>query len=106
MSLHLSTEDFYRHFPERAVPADVHRILMRVASLTDTLSGKVKVWSEPGQRPSKRIKDLADIPEDPLPFHRGPDAVCHPKHKAAPLGNTYLWLDRGGAGGGLAGLLG
>jgi hypothetical protein len=34
---------------------------MRVASLTDTLSGKVKAWSEPGRRPSKRIKDLADI---------------------------------------------
>jgi hypothetical protein len=61
VSLQLSTEDFYREFAARAVAADVHGILMRVASLADTLRGKVKAWSEPGRRPSKRIKDLADI---------------------------------------------
>jgi len=59
--LQLSTEEFYRDFPSRSVPADVHGILMRVASLEDTLSGKMKAWSEPGRRQSKRIKDLADI---------------------------------------------
>jgi hypothetical protein len=46
---------------ERAVAADVHGILMRVASLEDTLRGKIKAWSEPRRRQSKRIKDLADI---------------------------------------------
>lgn len=61
VSLQLSTEAFYREFPSRAVPADVHGILLRVASLPDTLSGKIKAWSEPGRRPSKRLKDLADI---------------------------------------------
>jgi nucleotidyltransferase AbiEii toxin of type IV toxin-antitoxin system len=61
VSLQLSTEPFYREFPSRSVPADVHGILMRVASLHDTLAGKVKAWNEPGCRPSKRIKDLADI---------------------------------------------
>jgi hypothetical protein len=61
VSLQLSTEDFYREFPTRAVAADVHGILMRVATLDDTLRGKVKAWSEPGRRPSKRLKDLADI---------------------------------------------
>ena len=61
VSLQLSTEDFYRDFPSRSVPADVHGILMRVASLEDTLAGKIKAWSEPERRPSKRIKDLADI---------------------------------------------
>ena len=61
MSLQLSTEAFYRDFPTRAVPADVHGILLRVASLADTLAGKIKAWSEPGRRPSKRLKDLADI---------------------------------------------
>ncbi len=61
VSMQLSTEDFYRDFPSRAVPADVHGILMRVASLDDTLSGKMKAWSEPKRRQSKRIKDLADI---------------------------------------------
>jgi hypothetical protein len=61
VSLQLSTEDFYRDFPASAVPADVHGILLRVASLEDTLRGKIKVWSEPERRQSKRIKDLADI---------------------------------------------
>ncbi len=57
----LSTEEFYRDFPARAVPADVHGILLRVASLEDTLRGKAKAWGEPSRRQSKRIKDLADI---------------------------------------------
>ena len=34
---------------------------MRVASLDDTLKGKIKAWSESQRRQSKRIKDLADI---------------------------------------------
>ena len=61
VSLQLSTEDFYRDFPSRSAPADVHGILLRVASLEDTLSGKIKAWSELARRQSKRIKDLADI---------------------------------------------
>src|SRR5215212_7137649 len=42
LSMQLSTEDFYREFPARAVAADVHGILLRVASLEDTLRGKIK----------------------------------------------------------------
>lgn len=61
VSIQLSTEDFYRDYPSRAVPADVHGILLRVASLEDTLRGKIKAWAEPARRQSKRIKDLADI---------------------------------------------
>ncbi len=61
VSMQLSTEDFYRDFTSRAVPGDVHGILMRVASLEDTLKGKIKAWSEPKRRQSKHIKDLADI---------------------------------------------
>ncbi len=61
VSLQLSTEDFYRDFPARAVPADVHGILLRVASLADTLAGKIKAWRTPERRPSKAIKDLGDI---------------------------------------------
>ncbi len=61
VSLQLSTEDFYRDFPARAVPADVHGILLRVASLEDTLKGKLKAWSDSARRQSKRIKDLGDI---------------------------------------------
>lgn len=61
VNIQLSTEDFYRDFPSRSAPADVHGILMRVASLKNTLRGKIKAWSEPTRRQSKRIKDLADI---------------------------------------------
>ncbi len=61
VSLQLSTEDFYRDFTSRAVPADVHGILLRVASLDDTLAGKIKAWRTPERRPSKAIKDLGDI---------------------------------------------
>jgi len=61
VSFQLSTEDFYRDFPSRAVAADVHGILLRVASLEDTLKGKMKAWSDPEPRQSKRLKDLADI---------------------------------------------
>ena len=61
VSIQLSTEAFYSDYPARAVPADVHGILLRVASLEDTLRGKIKAWSEPARRQSKRIKDLADI---------------------------------------------
>lgn len=61
VSVQLSTEDFYRDYPSRSVPADIHGILMRVASLEDTLRGKLKAWSDVERRQSKRIKDLGDI---------------------------------------------
>jgi hypothetical protein len=61
VSLQLSTENFYEEFPARAVAADVHGILLRVAALHDTLAGKVKAWRTPDRRPSKAIKDLGDI---------------------------------------------
>ncbi len=61
VSFQLSTEEFYWDFPSRAVAADVHGILMRVASLEDTLKGKMKACSEPERRQSKRLKDIADI---------------------------------------------
>lgn len=61
ISLQLSTEECYRAFPERAVPADVHGILLRVASLEDTLSGKIMAWEDETRRQSKRLKDLGDI---------------------------------------------
>lgn len=61
VSIQVSTEEMYLKFPERSVPATVHGILMRVASLEDTLRGKVAAYEEPERRPSKRQKDLADI---------------------------------------------
>jgi hypothetical protein len=61
VSIQLSTEDFYKDFPERAVPADIHGILMRVASMEDTLRGKIKAWRDAERRQSKKLKDLGDI---------------------------------------------
>jgi hypothetical protein len=57
----LSTEDFYKDFPSRSVAADIHGILMRVASLEDTLAGKIQAWKDPQRRQSKKFKDLGDI---------------------------------------------
>jgi len=57
----LSMEDFYKDFPIRSVPADIHGILMRVASLEDTLHGKTKAWRDTERRQSKKLKDLNDI---------------------------------------------
>lgn len=61
VSIQISTEALYHKFPSRSVPADVHGILMRVASLEDTLQGKLAAYSDSERRPSKRQKDLADI---------------------------------------------
>ena len=61
VSIQLTTEAFYGAFPSRSVPADVHGILLRVASLEDTLAGKIEAWKDSSRRGSKRIKDLADI---------------------------------------------
>lgn len=61
VSIQLTTEDGYRDFAERGVAADVHGILMRVASLEDTLTGKIRAYSDAKRRQSKRFKDLADI---------------------------------------------
>ena len=61
VSIQLSTEDFYKDFPSRSVAADIHGILMRVASLEDTLRGKIKAWRDIERRQSKKFKDLGDI---------------------------------------------
>ncbi len=61
VSVQISTEAVYSGFPERSLPADVHGILMRVASLKDTLTGKLLAWRDKSRRPSKRQKDLMDI---------------------------------------------
>lgn len=61
VSVQISTEAAYREFPGRSVPADIHGILMRVASRPDTLRGKILAWQDAKRRASKRQKDLLDI---------------------------------------------
>ena len=61
VSVQISTEAVYRDFPARSTPADIHGILMRVASREDTLRGKILACQDPEHRASKRQKDLLDI---------------------------------------------
>lgn len=61
VSVQLSTAPVYLDFPARSVAADVHGILMRVASMEDTLLGKQLAWRDQSRRQSKRAKDFADI---------------------------------------------
>jgi hypothetical protein len=61
VSVQISTEEFYRDFPTRAVAAEVHGIPMRVACVEDTLRGKLAAYADTQRRPSKRQKDLLDI---------------------------------------------
>ena len=61
VSVQISTEEVYREFPARSVQADIHGILMRVASLPDTLQGKILAYRDAERRASKRQKDLLDI---------------------------------------------
>jgi hypothetical protein len=61
VSIQISTEAMYLEFPSRSVPTEVHGILMRVASLEDTLKGKIAAYSDKERRGSKRMKDLTDI---------------------------------------------
>lgn len=61
VSIQISTEEMYLSFPARSVPASIHGILMRVASLEDTLAGKLAAYQEPERRPTKKLKDLLDI---------------------------------------------
>jgi hypothetical protein len=54
VSVQISTEERYRQFPARAVAADVWGMLMRVASLEDTLAGKLAASETEGVRAVKR----------------------------------------------------
>ncbi len=51
----------YMDFPVRATTQEVLGLALPVANLADTLQGKIWAALDPGRRPSKRQKDLADI---------------------------------------------
>lgn len=61
LRVQIQTDVRYADFPERAQTQDVLGLALPVASLEDTLRGKVWAASDPEQRASKRQKDLADI---------------------------------------------
>ncbi|MFT6563147.1 MAG: hypothetical protein ACJAX6_001537 [Limisphaerales bacterium] len=50
VSAQISTGEFYREFPGRSIPADIHGIPMRVVGLDNTMKGKVQTWHDPDRR--------------------------------------------------------
>lgn len=61
LRVQFQTDPRYSAFVEGAEPRDVLGLRMPVASLENVLTGKVWAVQDPGRRPSKRQKDLADI---------------------------------------------
>ncbi len=61
LRVQIQTDPRYAAFVARAVPREVLGIRLPVAALEDVLQGKVWAASDPARRPSKRLKDLADI---------------------------------------------
>jgi hypothetical protein len=61
LRVQLQTDPRYSDFVSRAQVRDVLGQALPVADPADVLQGKVWAASDPGRRPSKRLKDLADI---------------------------------------------
>ena len=61
VSFQVIKEKMFLGYPRRAVPARVQGIIVKVASLEDTLHRKVATFSDSERRRSKRLKDLSDI---------------------------------------------
>ena len=61
LRVQIQTDPRYAPFVERAVARDVLDLSLPVAGLEDLLQGKLWAATDPTRRPSKRLKDLADI---------------------------------------------
>ncbi len=61
VSIQISTEEMYLNYPSRSTPANVHGILMHVASLEDTLAGKATAYLDPQRHRTKKLNDILDI---------------------------------------------
>ena len=61
LRVQIQTDTRYADFPERAKTQEVLGLALPVATLEDTLQGKVWAATDPERRASKRQKDLADI---------------------------------------------
>ena len=58
LSLQLSTDPAYQGLLDRSERKEVLGVLASVASLRDLVEGKIRAWSDPERRLSKRAKDL------------------------------------------------
>jgi hypothetical protein len=61
LRIQIQTDPRYQAFAARAGTREVLGHTMRVAAIEDVLTGKIWAALDPGRRPSKRQKDLADI---------------------------------------------
>lgn len=61
LRVQIQTDPRYADFVERASEREVLGMILPVASLEDTLRGKIWAAQDLSRRPSKRQKDLADI---------------------------------------------
>lgn len=61
LSLQLSTDPAYQGLLDRSERKEVLGVLASVASLRDLVEGKIRAWSDPERRLSKRAKDRADL---------------------------------------------
>ena len=61
LRVRIQTDPRYVVFVARAMPREVLGIRLPVAALEDVLQSKVWAAGDPARRPSKRLKDLADI---------------------------------------------
>ena len=61
LRVQIQTDPRYEGFLSRAVMRDVLGLRLPVAAVEDILQGKIWAALDPGRRPSKRQKDLADI---------------------------------------------
>ena len=61
LSLQVSTDPANQGLLDRAVTKEVVAVQVKVASLSDLVEGKIRAWSDPERRLSKRVKDQADL---------------------------------------------
>ena len=61
LRVQIQTDPRYAAFVERATIRDLLGLHLPVAAIEDLLKGKIWVATDPDRRPSKRLKDLADI---------------------------------------------
>jgi Nucleotidyl transferase AbiEii toxin, Type IV TA system len=61
LRVQIQTDPRYAPFVARSTMRDVLGLHLPVASVEDVLQGKIWAALDPGRRPSKRQKDLADI---------------------------------------------
>lgn len=61
LRIQIQTDPRYPAFVERAAPREVLGVNLPVAEIRDVLQGKVWAASDASRRPSKRLKNLADI---------------------------------------------